>query len=305
MGNIMGVRWEQAVTKGVQVDAAGEVWHSGHIEDIWPLDGGAAGLLVATYSGGVWTATAGGAVPLSGSWDEPDTYCLAGGPDGPRHVYAGGKGGAMRETRAQNLFDWQSVDRPLPVGAGDVRRVLCLPRHLRIVAVCANGIFWSTTQPGAPRYSWQRAVEVDPVNGYFDATVAGIRDVERPGQDDLEFVTIVAGATAGGLWIGRWEGPDLVMRSALALPDALASSVASSDMTATRVYAASRSRTRTGRRPTGASWGRSAVPATVGEAGRCCPPNTRAANRCPTSSAGRATSGTTAWRSCRISQGSC
>lgn len=235
----MGVRWEQAVGTGIQVGAHDDVWHSGHIEDVWPLDGGVSGLLVATNSGGVWTATAGGAVPLSDAWDQPDTYCLAGGPDGPRHVYAGGKGGSLRETKSQNLFDWQPVDEPLPGSAGDVRRILVLPRHRRIVAVCASGVFWSVTdRPGAPRYSWRPAVEADRVGGYWDGTIAGTRDVERPGQDDLEFVTVVTGATAGGIVTGAWEGPDLVMRPALGMPAALAASVATSDMNATRVYAA-------------------------------------------------------------------
>lgn len=54
-------------------------------------------------------------------------------------------------------------------------------------------------RPGV-RYGWHEAVEIDGQSGgFFDGTVAATRDIERPGQDDLNFVTIVAGASAGGV----------------------------------------------------------------------------------------------------------
>ena len=251
MGNIMGVVWGLAIGSGILMNEAEDAWHSGHVSDILPLDGGASGLLVAAHTGGVWTATAAGATPLSNGWDQPDINCLAAGPDGPRHVYAGGDDATIYETRSDTvapLLAWQLIDEPLPASAGNVRRILVLPRHQRMVAVCSGGIYWSMTVPAwlvrgfgqkrsSARYGWHEAIEVGgPSGGYFDGTVAATRDIERPGQDDLDFVTIVAGASAGGVWVGRWVergfgrrfGSDLEMRQTFALPATAAPSVCSS-----------------------------------------------------------------------------
>lgn len=261
MGNIMGVVWDLAIGSGILMNEAEDAWHSGHVSDILPLDGGASGLLVAAHTGGVWTATAAGATPLSNGWDQPDINCLAAGPDGPRHVYAGGDDATIYETRSDTvapLLAWQLIDEPLPASAGNVRRILVLPRHQRMVAVCSGGIYWSMTVPAwlvrgfgqkrsSARYGWHEAIEVGgPSGGYFDGTVAATRDIERPGQDDLDFVTIVAGASAGGVWVGRWVetgfgrrfGSDLEMRQTFALPATAATSVCSSNLQASRVYAA-------------------------------------------------------------------
>ena len=253
MGNIMGVRWELATPLAIQINEHDDVWHSGHVADVLPLDDGRSGLLVATHTGGVWVVTAASALPLSDTWNHPDTACLAAGPDGPRHIYAGADAGVIYETNsdaALPLLDWRPIDRPLPEEAGVVKRILVLPRHQRLVAVCTGGIFWSRTvgsvwtgpkwrRISRPRYVWYPATEVDGSSGgYYDGAIGGTRDVERPGQDDLEFVTIVAGALNGGIWTGQWAGDDLQLIRTMAMPAVGATSVASSDLRAGRVFGA-------------------------------------------------------------------
>jgi hypothetical protein len=249
VANNLGVRWELATPLGISVNADVDAWNSGHVTDVLPLDDGAAGLVVATHTGGVWLVTSGGTTALSDRWDCPDIQCLALGPDNARHVYAGTAHGQIYETTAgavAPLLEWKPIDRPLPDDAGSVQRILVLPRHRRLVALCSGGVFWSRTSgslwagpkwPGRhrARYVWYRATGV---GGCYDGAVAAVRDIERPGQDDLEYVTIVAGASSGGIWVGGWTGDDLQFERTLDLPTAAASSVAASDLRAARVYAA-------------------------------------------------------------------
>ena len=250
VGNNLGVRWELATPLGISTDPASDAWNSGHVTDVLALDEGGSGLLVGTHTGGLWLITSGGTIPVSDSWDCPDISCLALGPDNARHVYAGTVHGQIYETAsgaAVPLLDWHPIDRPLPSDAGSVQRILVLPRHRRIVALCSGGIFWSHTSgsvwigppwPGRKRarYVWYRATGL---SGCYDGAIAAIRYRERPGQDDLDFVTIVAGATSGGAWVGGWSGDDLHFEQALNLATATSTSVASSDLRANRVYAAS------------------------------------------------------------------
>src|SRR4029078_1073532 len=140
MANPLGVKWELANPYGIAVDERNGVWHSGHVTDVLELDGGDAGLLVATETGGVWSISPNGmTVPLSDGWDKPDVNCLAFGPDGDRHLYAGSDGvaldhhllddGAVYESdvRAPSpLLAWKPIDQPLPSGAGHVNRILVL-----------------------------------------------------------------------------------------------------------------------------------------------------------------------------------
>src|ERR1700738_2077812 len=116
MANPLGVKWALANPFGISIDD-GDVWHSGHVNDVLVLDGG-AGLLVATQTGGVWSVpTAGSALPLSNSWDQPDVNCLASGVYSPQHAYAGCNDGVIYETdttAAAPLLEWRPIAWPLP-----------------------------------------------------------------------------------------------------------------------------------------------------------------------------------------------
>ena len=65
----------------------------GHINDMVQLDGGAAGMLVASQTGGVWMIDRNNdALPLSDRWNKPDVNCLVAGPDGVVTAFNGAAG---------------------------------------------------------------------------------------------------------------------------------------------------------------------------------------------------------------------
>ena len=84
--------------------------------------------------------------------------CLALGPDGPRHVFAGCVGGVIYESDASDpipLLSWSPVQEPLPTGqgkvsaaidvsvpsaAGNVNDIVVLGQHRLIVAACNGGL---------------------------------------------------------------------------------------------------------------------------------------------------------------------
>src|SRR5437016_576627 len=83
------VQWQLASPFGIQVDEANGAWNSGHVNDVIEFADRSA-IVVATESGGVWLVDDNAdALPLSDTWDIPDVKCIAMGPDGPRHLFAG------------------------------------------------------------------------------------------------------------------------------------------------------------------------------------------------------------------------
>ena len=96
MADDLRIRWELANPHGILIDEQKETWWSGRVFDLLEIDGGDAGLLLATETGGVWLVTpANDALALSNSWNNPDANSVAAGPDGPRHFFAGCDGGVI------------------------------------------------------------------------------------------------------------------------------------------------------------------------------------------------------------------
>jgi hypothetical protein len=255
MAEQLGVQWELANSYGIAIDEANNVWHAGHVTDLVELEGGDSGLLVATETGGVWTISPNGtALPMSNGWDKPNINCVALGPDHERHAYAGTDGveldGAVIDdgliyetdiTTAIPLLNWKPIDQPLPPGAGHVKQVLILRRHRLIVAACSGGIYWSEIPKAEvaargclgiffpapkpkprPPYVWRRAEEDDHGQaGYYGAAVGSIGGrTERPGEEDLRYVSIVAGGNRSGIFVGQWDANTVLrMRRAVALDD--------------------------------------------------------------------------------------
>ena len=60
--------WSLLTGQGIQIDAAANAWHAGHVEDAFPLD--ADRVLLASHTGGVWLAARDGSsvIPLSNGW---------------------------------------------------------------------------------------------------------------------------------------------------------------------------------------------------------------------------------------------
>ena len=112
------IQWELVSPYGISIDERENAWWSAHVEDVLELDGGDSGLPVAVETGGVWTiATNGASIPLSNNWDNPDVNCLAAGPDGPHHFFAGCTNAIIYESdvsEAVPLLGWQPVDSALP-----------------------------------------------------------------------------------------------------------------------------------------------------------------------------------------------
>lgn len=246
--------WRLASPFGIQIDEAGNAWHSGHIDDILRF-ADAAAMLVASESGGVWLISDGSdPVALSNDWDVPDVKCLALGPDGPRHVFAGctvaydgpdkrayrietGSAPVIMETDASApapLLAWKAIDGALPVNAGRITRMVIIPNLRRIVVACAalrggdvGGIYWAKIpatrfapgDPPRPPYVWQKAKvgDLTGARGFWDLTLAATSDQNRKSNlEDRRAITLVAGGfLGGGVTVGQWnDADDLVFERA-------------------------------------------------------------------------------------------
>jgi hypothetical protein len=133
---------------------------------------------------------------LSDTWDDPDISCLAFGPDGTGHLFAGSSGQlpasptraapTIRETDVAApapLFNWNPIDAQLPSGAGSITRIAVLPRLRRIVVACKKlladdigGVFWSIipesplgpSPPPRQPYLWREARVLNgPKDGFY------------------------------------------------------------------------------------------------------------------------------------------
>ncbi len=235
------LQWRLASFWGIAVDEAVDAWHAGHVTEVVELPDD-DGLVVATETGGVWIATDGNPqLPLSTPWDSPDSLCVAMGPDGPRHLFAGCadqyQQGLPRtepvimETAANAVapvLSWAPTNPGLPAGAGAVRRIVVIA-HLRLIVVACErhrqrpldlgGVFWAripaSTVPATPgpraAYVWHEAVVTDaPVDGFFDLTVGSTTGATRRDQlEDVREITIVAGGRSGGIYVGQLVDDEL------------------------------------------------------------------------------------------------
>jgi hypothetical protein len=138
------VKWELANHYGILIDQASDTWCSGRMMDVLEIDDGNAGLLVASETGGVWSLDhSNNPLPLSNTWDHPDVACLAPGPDGPFHFFAGCRGGVIYETEASHptpLLAWSPVTEALPKSAGDVHDIAIMTKPRLIFAACIGGL---------------------------------------------------------------------------------------------------------------------------------------------------------------------
>jgi hypothetical protein len=108
-----GLNWALADPLAIAIDEPNEVWHSGAARDVIAL--GPQAVLVASDTGGLWSANRGGtALPL-GDFEHPDFSCLLPGVYGDEHIYAGGA--RLYETdlsRALPLLNWQKIPISYP-----------------------------------------------------------------------------------------------------------------------------------------------------------------------------------------------
>ena len=168
------INWSLATRGGIQVDE--NVFHSGRVMDV--LVTKTEEVVVAAESGGVWLVDENGdSVSVSDDWEEPDLWCLAQGPDGPRHVYAGGT--ALYQTIANATFPlltWRRIT--LLKGIGNVQRMVTLDKLRRIVLATDTGIYWApipevtADSPPTSVYDFKSAEGlVDPKASYLGLAV--------------------------------------------------------------------------------------------------------------------------------------
>lgn len=144
--------WELAAPDAIAVSERDAAWHTGHVEDVFPVD--ASRVLVASASGGVWLASTREAfdpLPLSNGWPDVDMHCLGAGVRSPKHVYAGGAG-ALYETAANSLRALANFER-----APGVRQIAI--RHGQVVPVSVRKLMQLGAD--APLFDWRRIPIVD------------------------------------------------------------------------------------------------------------------------------------------------
>ncbi len=236
------VVWLQTDPAGILYKAAPDpaqnAWHAGHVNDVIALEDG--GILIATDSGGVWTVAADGTnLPLTDNQDNPDITCLAFGPFGPQHIYAGtrhdlwGAADSLYETDPTAilpLLSWRSV--PLPSGVGTIYRIGVLKASRRIVLACDGGVYWSPIPPPGGSYNWSKASGI-PAVSYMGLAVGDHESVAvaasgspwdswfiipapfvqfTPGHTvsvvvrDINHIEIFAIDIFGGIYSIRWDG---------------------------------------------------------------------------------------------------
>jgi hypothetical protein len=196
------LQWTLVSPYGIQRDDSGRIWHAGHVTDV--LDAGNGALLVGADKGGVWSVSGDGSgTCLSDTFDNPNVLCLAKGPDGPQHFFAGS--GEVSGMGALWVTDLRAVDPltswlklPIPDGVGGIARILILPTSRRILIAAQSGLYCSPIpQPSNPLgYSWSHVTSGLPWSyaGYADMLAEG------PGE------SFVVGVPGQGIFYGTCNG---------------------------------------------------------------------------------------------------
>jgi hypothetical protein len=201
-------------------------WCAGHVNAVLPITGGseAGALLVGTNSGGVWlvrTATSSApdsAEPLSDDWDDPDISCLAQGPAGPAHFYAGASGQVYETNPDQDasIHSWRRITARNYRVIYSVGIVPGSPS--RIVLATGIGVFWAEMPPlGSRDYLWRAVTALADGGPFPQGTYSGLA------VSSSRVVVAAWGVDIGsghyGVFHGDWSSGDLLM-SRSAMPSA-------------------------------------------------------------------------------------
>ena len=255
--SVAALQWSLATPFGIAIDEDNDAWHTGHVNDMVQLDGGAAGMLVASQTGGVWLVNRNNdGLPLSDRWNKPDVNCLAAGPDGPRHFFAGvsGSGGngypdgigstftsAIYEADPESalpLLNWKEI-AGFPADAGNVNHIAIIRRNRCLVAACDNGLYWAEipvpnpapgclsllfpppTPPVRDKFVWRKVADPGMSQGGFVSVAIGSLTgrTELAGEEDLSGVSVIVGSASAGAFLGRWKSGDLTLEQAKLLDD--------------------------------------------------------------------------------------
>jgi hypothetical protein len=189
------LKWQLVNPYGI--DAGSGSFHAGRTLDVLVTKDG--GVIAASETAGVWLLPpSGSGIPLSRDWENTEVYCLAFGPYGEGHVYAGlrniGKGTTLVETDTSKpvplrlIAPWKSI--PLPSAVGSIYQIAVVSS--RIALACDGGVYWSSIPSAGGTYNWTHA-EGLPDGAFFS----------------------VAEAKGGGLVAGAWGNSDLTDRNGI------------------------------------------------------------------------------------------
>lgn len=213
--------WVVANPYGILVDAQQSAWHAGCIFDMLSL--GTGRILVASATGGVWLIDgAFNGFPLSDDWEYPNTECLAFGPRGGNHIFAGCEGG-LYETdphAPDPLHAWHPVKLPSKVKTG--YRIVTTAEPPRVVIATDHSVWWATGDAGAA-YAWQEAKGLDADAPFFGLARcdSGVIAAVRNSASSLASAAGGIGGkglstnTVSGIYVGQWDATDLVMKQSV------------------------------------------------------------------------------------------
>lgn len=161
--------WELVNKGGIEMDSTINAWNAGSTYDMIKIDD--QNILLATSGAGVWliNESSGDSKPLSKDWENTHVTCLAAGPNGAHHFYAGCADdpdfpgwlqGALFETDTSLstpiIQPWLKI--PIPPDVGSIIDIAVLKNRRIIVLACRNGLRWSKIPiPGSGDiYTWEK-----------------------------------------------------------------------------------------------------------------------------------------------------
>jgi hypothetical protein len=224
VNGIPAFAWSQADSQAISYDSGQGAWHAGCVRDVLVTAGG--NVIAATDTGGIWSVSEAGDGVCLADTDKPNMICLAQGPLGADHVFAGGE--TLFETdlsQALPLLSWADLNPTLATGqsVGDqIYRIVVLQAQRLIVIATSTGVYWASIPSfpssgclGAllglggvnttrPAYQWIAATGL-PV-GPYGGLALGI-----PGSSGLQQVIAAAWGNANpggdlyGLFVGDWQ----------------------------------------------------------------------------------------------------
>ncbi len=194
--------------------ATGSFHFGGHVNAVIAL--GDRDVLIGADTGGVWhlAPTVGvadnvRAFPLSDDWEDPDIVCLAAGPDGTGHAFAGCR--TLTEKLPGRYASLPVVYEAAPTSPGDWRVVMDgsmygsvygigVAAGRRLVVATSAGVWWSDlpaaeVPAGRRVFSWQAALWSSGTASAVGCTALAIVG-GRP---------VVSAASGGTIWAGTWD----------------------------------------------------------------------------------------------------
>ena len=203
------------------IDMGDGSFHAGRTLDVLVTKGG--GVIAASETGGVWLLPpSGSGIPLSRDWENTEVNCLAFGPDGEGHVYAGlrniGGSTTLMETDTSKpvalrlIAPWKSIS--LPGAVGSIYQIAVVPSLRMIALACDGGVYWSSVPAAGGTYAWSRA-EGLPAGAFFSVAETNDRDIVAGAWGNPEARDL------NGIFVGRLNSPglgdaaDLVMHRAI------------------------------------------------------------------------------------------